>query len=233
MANFTFSRVIDIMRRVVSRRNTTDNLSTNVEFQEYIGEFMRDLMPQEIKTFENFGTYSFNTIANTEDYPFNTGDGADIDGNIFENIGPIAYSDETIMTWYQDPAIFRARWGFDTNVTTVQTSQPVDILFYSDRFTLKPRPDDAYLIRIFGYRRNLDETDSSDTNLIQDASGDPLPENYWGRYIAYGASLDYMYDFGYEASRIATVQARYKHYKALVHSRTFNQFKQNSPIQRF
>lgn len=233
MANFTFSRVIDIMRRVVSRRNTTDNLSTNVEFQEYIGEFMRDLMPHEIKTFENFGTYSFNTIANTEEYLFNTGNGADIDGAIFENIGPIAYSDETIMTWYQDPAIFHSKWGFDTDVTTVQTSQPVDILFHSDRFILKPQPDDVYLIRIFGYRRNLDETDSSDANLIQDASGEDLPENYWGRYIAYGASLDYMYDFGYDAKRIATVETRYKHYKALVHSRTFNQFKQNSPIQRF
>jgi len=241
MANFSFQRVLEIMRRVIGRRNATDTLSSDTELQEYVGEFMRDLMPQEIKNFENFATYEFDTVADTEQYTFNNdnsaqpslGDGSDINGYVFENIGPIAYSDEQKMNWYQDPADFYGKWGFDTDVTTVQTSQPTDILLHNDRFTLKPQPDDAYRIRIFGFRRNLDDTDASSADTIQAASGNDIPENYWGRYIAYGAALDYMYDFGYDANRIQLVEGRYKRYKALVHSRTFNQFKQNTPIQRF
>lgn len=229
------------MRRVIGRRNATDNLSSDNELQEYIGEFMRDLMPQEMKNFENFDTYEFDTVASTEGYTFNIdntdqpalGDGSDVNGNQFENLGPVAYSDEQIMIWYQDPAIFHAKWGFDTDVSTVQTGQPTDILFYNDQFLLKPQPDGAYRIRIFGFRRNPDVTDSNTADNIQAGSENSIPENYWGRYIAYGASLDYMYDFGYESAKIEKVESRYKHYKALVHSRTFNQFKFNTPIPRF
>ena len=241
MANWNFQRVTDIMRRVIARRNATDDLSSDNEIQTYVGEFIRDLMPQEIKNFENFDIYDFNTVADTEGYTFNTdnsaqptlGDGSDLNGNIFENIGPIAYSDEQKMIWYQDPTIFFDKWGFDTNVTTVQTAQPIDILFYNDQFTLKPRPDNAYRIRIFGFKRNPDVTDASSADSIQAESLNIIPENYWGRYVAYGASLDYMYDFAYDKARIDVVEGRYKHYKALVHSRTFNQFKQNTAIPRF
>ncbi len=241
MANFTFTRVRDIMRRVIGRRNETDDLSTNNEFQTYIGEFIRDLMPQEIKNFQNFDIYDFNTVNNFEQYTFNSdnsndttlGDGSDLDGNIFDVIGPIAFSDETLMNWFTDPGLFHSRWGFDTDVDPVPTAQPTDILFHNDRFTLKPRPDDAYRIRIFGCKINFDETDASGADTIQASSGNDIPENYWGRYVAYGASLDYMYDFGYDFDRIQVVEKRYKHYKALVHGRTFNMFKSNTAIQRF
>lgn len=241
MANFDYTRAIELMRRVVGRRNSTDPLSTDAEFQQYLGEFLRDLMPQEMKNFENFDTYEFDTVADTEGYTFNIdnsgqptlGDGSDIDGDEFENIGPVAYSDEILMRWYQDPVIFYDKWGFDTDVTTVQTAQPTDILFYKDQFVLKPQPDDTYRIRIFGFRRNPDVTDAVATGTIQAGSDNDIPENYWGRYVVYGASLDYMYDFGYDQNRIAMVEQRYKHYKALVHSRTFNQAKQKIPIPRF
>lgn len=241
MANFTFGRVVDIMRRVIGRRNTTDALSTDSELMEYIGEFLRDLMPQEMKNFENFGTYSFSTVSGTEGYTFNTdnsaqptlGDGSSDDGFQYENIGPVAYSDEQIMRWYQDPAIFHAKWGFDTDVANPQTGQPVDILFFKDQFLLKPQPDDAYTIRIFGFRRNKDVTDESTGDNIQAATQNDIPENYWGRYIAYGASLDYMYDFGYDPTAIQRVEGRYKHYKGLVQSRTHNQVKNQTPLPRF
>ena len=241
MANFNYTRVLEIMRRVIARRNTTDPLSEDSELMEYVGEFLRDLMPQEIKNFENFDTYKFDTVASTEGYTFNSGnsaqptlgDGSDLNGNKFVNIGPIAYSDEQLMNWWQNPQAFYGKWGFDTNVTTVQTAQPTDILFYNDQFTLKPQPDNAYRIRIFGFRENPDVTDGSTADNIQAGSNNDIPENYWGRLIAYGASLDYMYDFGYDANRIIQVDGRYKHYKALVHSRTFNQFKQETPVPRF
>ncbi len=234
MANFTFSRVIEIMRRVIARRNQTDTLSTDVELLNYIGEFMRDLMPQETKNFENLATYEFDTIADTEEYDFNSGDGADINGIVFENIGPIAYCDEQLMNWYQDPSIFYDKWGFNTDVTTVTTSQPQDVLFYNDAFVLKNRPDDTYRIRIFGYARNADYTTESTSSTIEaETANAGIPENYWGRYVAYGASLDYMYDFGYDPQRIQVVELRYKHYKSLIQSRTFNQFMQETPLQRF
>ena len=137
------------------------------------------------------------------------------------------------MNWWQDPAMFFDKWGFDTNVTTVQTAQPTDVLFHEDQFRVKPRPDGVYTIRIFGFKRNLDVTDAGTEVNIDASTSNPIPENYWGRYVAYGAALDYMYDFGYDPSRIQIAESRYKHYKALVQSRTFNQFKQNTPIPRF
>lgn len=234
MANFTFSRVIEIMRRVIARRNNTDDLSTDAELQAYIGEFMRDLMPQETKNFENFAIYEFDTISGTEEYLFNSGDGADLNGLVFENVGPVAYCDEQLMRWYQDPAIFYGIWGYNTNVSSIPTGQPTDILLHNDKFVMKMRPDDAYRIRIFGYARNTDYTEASSASNIEAATVDAgIPENYWGRYVAYGAALDYMYDFGYDSERIQVVQTRYKHYKSLVQSRTFNQFKQETPIPRF
>jgi hypothetical protein len=254
MANFTFTRVRNIMRRVIARRNATDSLSGDTELQEYIGEFVRDLMPQEVKNFENFDVYDFSTVANDFIYTFNTSNiavleggtgqdesgqespGDDEDGgNEFENIGPIAFSSDPnnltnggnaiLMRWFQDPAIFYDKWGFIEAIADAQTGQPTDILFTNNRFELRPVPDGVYTIRIPGFRRNQDFTDLTSTTRI--------PENYWGRYIAYGASLDYMYDFGYDPSRIQVVESRYKHYKALVHNRTFNQFNQNTPIPRW
>src|SRR3972149_12302048 len=135
MADWNFQRVVDIMRRVISRRNQTDSLSSDNELMRYIGEFMRDLMPQELKMLENFDTFDFDTIADTETYSF----AGNLNGDFFENIGTVAYSDEVKMIWFQDPGLFYEKWGFDTNIATPQTSQPSDILFYNNQFVLKTR----------------------------------------------------------------------------------------------
>lgn len=244
MANWDFQRVQDIMRRVIARRNETDSLSDANELQSYIGEMIRDIMPQEVKNFENFDVYDFTTVSGQYSYTFNQSDTSALEGgagqdltsalgdgqdetqsNEFENIGPVAFSDNQLMRWYQDPVIFYDTWGFIDDVDSEQTAQPIDILFHNNRFEVRPIPDGAYKIRIPGFRRNNDFTNASSSDLI--------PENYWGRYIAYAAALDYMYDFGYDPERIKVVESRYRHYKGLVLNRSHNQAKNETARQRW
>lgn len=250
MANWNFTRVVDVMRRVIGRRNETDNLSSDTELIRYAGEFMRDIMPQESKNFENFDIYDFSTVSNDYIYTFNSANTATLaggtgqdesgtqaagddegGGNEFENLTLYAWSSDPAnsntqtMRVHQDPVQFYDQFGMIENLSDAQTGRPTDILFYNNRFEVRPVPDGVYTISFPGFRRNNDFTNASGSETI--------PFNYWGRYVAYGAALDYMYDFAYDAARIQLVEERYKYYKALVHSRTFNQFKQNTPIPRW
>ncbi len=226
----TVQDAIDIMRLAIGRRNETDPDASDSLLLRYMNDFVSLIMPNDTKLFESFGTLSF-TIDETNTtgvYTFNDV-GAD---HKFINISQEAYISlldpvNNSVSWnqlpiYQDPGEFFAIWGINNDEILIP-GYPTDLLFYDNEFTFRTIPNTSYLVKIFGYKKNDDFPDA-DTNLDFD---------YWLRYLAYGAAVNYARDFRYEPQARSLIEATFKSERKQMLNRTHNQIKMARSCPKF
>lgn len=222
--------VLDIMRVAIGRRNENDPDSSDETLISYINNFISLSMPNDTKLFESFGTLSF-TIDETNTtgvYTFNDVGATDQ----FMNISAEAYISlldpiDNSVSWnwlpiFQDPGQFFAIWGINNDEILIP-GYPTMMLYYGNEFTFRTIPNTAYLVKIYGYKKNTD---------LPSADAD-LPYDYWLRYVAYGAAVDYARDFRYEASSRQMIEATFKSERKLQLTHTHNQIKQSRAMPRF
>lgn len=222
--------VLDIMRIVLGRRNENDPDASDEIFLKYLNDFVSLSMPNDTKLFESFGTLSF-TIdeSNTTGvYTFNDV-GADSD---FMNISQNAFISlldpvNNSVSWnqlpiYQDPGEFFAIWGIN-NEEILIPGYPTMMLYYGNEFTFRTIPQTSYLIKIYGYKKNSDYPDADQ----------PIQFDYWLRYLAYGAAVNYARDFRYEAQARTLIEATFKSEKKLQLTHAHNQYKMARAMPRF
>lgn len=226
----TVSDVLRIMRLAIGRRNENDPDSNDETMLSYVNDFVSLTMSDDVKLFENFGTLSF-TIDETDTDGVKTFNEVGADFN-FVNISQEAYISlfdpvNNSVSWnqlpiYQDPGQFFAIWGINNDEILIP-GYPTAMLYYGNEFTFRTIPDKTYLIKIYGYKKNEDFPDA-DVDLDFD---------YWLRYLAYGAAINYARDFRYEPQAKAQLQADFAHERKLMLTHTHNQIKQSRALPRF
>jgi hypothetical protein len=219
-----------IMRRALGRKNENDPDASDDILFRYLNDFVSLTMPNDTKLFESFGTLTF-TIdeANpTGVYSFNDV-GADQD---FMNLSQNAFISlldpvNNSVSWnalpiYQDPGEFFAIWGIN-NEEILIPGYPTMMLYYGNEFTFRTIPQTAYLVKIYGYKKNADYP-SFDS---------PLQYDYWLRYVAYGAIVNYARDFRYDVSERQKLEATFKSERKNQLTHTHNQIKMARALPRF
>lgn len=224
------SDVLRIMRLAIGRRNENDPDSSDDTLLSYLNDFVSLTMSDDVKLFEQFGTLSFTIDENntTGVYTFNDV-GADHE---FVNISQEAYISlldpvDNSVSWnqlpiYQDPGEFFAIWGINNDEILIP-GYPTNLLYYGNEFTFRTIPNTSYLVKIYGYKKNIDFPDE-DVELTFD---------YWMRYLAYGAANNYAQDFRYEASQKAGIEKGFARERKLMLTHTHNQIKMSRSCPRF
>jgi hypothetical protein len=218
------------MRVILGRRNPNDPDSTDEVFFGYLNNFVSLSMPNDTKLFESFGTMSF-TIDETNTtgvYTFNNV-GADTQ---FMNISQEAFislldpvNNSFSWNWlpiYQNPGQFFSKWGINNDEVLIP-GYPTEMLYYGSEFTFRTIPNTAYLVKIYGYKKN--EYYASD--------GDNLQYDYWLKYVAYGASQDYARDYRYSPEARTLIETTFKSERKLQLAHTHNQIKMSRCMPRF
>lgn len=226
------SDALNIMRIALGRRNENDPDSSDDTFLTYLNNFVSLSMPNDTKLFESFGTLSFTIDGSnsTGVYTFN-----DVGANEeFMNISQEAFISlldpvNNSVSWnqlpiYQDPGEFFMIWGINNDEILIR-GYPTMMLYYGNEFTFRtiPEVDKAYLIKIYGYKKNEDYP-SEDVDLQFD---------YWLRYVAYGAAVDYARDYRYDPEARGLIEATFKSERKLQLIHTHNQIKQSRAMPRF
>lgn len=256
MAQFV-SDCMRTMRLAVARRNVNDPDSSDTVFLQYINDFINLTMTDDVKVFEQFGTMQFDIDGTHEDgvYTFNDVGATDQFSNISmeafitrkyapicdddeddddddeedsEEDTPLYLSENSSISWnqlwiFQDPGQFYSRWGI-LNTEILVKGYPSEMLYYGTEMVFRTIPDEAYTVQIFGYK--IVPTFTS--------VGDPqIPFDWWMRYIAYGAAMNYARDFRFEDSKIAQLEKAFAHERKLLLTRTHNQIKISRAQPRF
>lgn len=228
----TVNDCLRIMRLALARRNQNDPDSDNSTLTQYLNDFINLTMSDDVKLFEQFGTMSFDIDENVTDgvYTFNT---VSLTGE-FTNITMEAFISlaspvDSSVSWnrlnvYLDPGQFYDYWGIN-NTDVLIAGFPTDMLYYGTELVFRTIPNTAYTVNLYGYKV-VPIFDSSD--------GDPpLPFDYWLRYLAYGAALNYARDYRYEDSSRARLEKDFAHERKLILARTYNQRKTGRCQPRF
>ncbi len=250
MAQFV-SDCMRTMRLAIARRNLNDPDSSDTVLLQYINDFISLTMTDEVKVFEQFGTLQFDIdeTNTTGVYTFNDVGATDQFSNIsmeafitrkFAPIGndpeddddvpetDLYLSENSSISWnqlwiFQDPGQFYSRWGI-LNTEILVKGYPTEMLYYGTEMVFRTIPDQAYIVQIFGYK--IVPTFSGE--------GDPqIPFDWWMRYIAYGAALNYAIDYRFEDSKIAQLTRGYNRERKLLLTRTHNQIKLSRAAPRF
>lgn len=227
------SDVLNIMRIALGRRNANDPDSSDETFLNYLNDFVSLTMSDDVKLFEQFGTLSF-VIDGTNPlgvYTFNdvgaTTDFVNLSAEAFISLlDPVGGS----ISWnwlpiYQDPGEFFTIWGVNNEDILIK-GYPTAMLYYGNEFTFRtiPQVDVQYLIKIYGYKKN------NNYPLV----GDPeIQFDYWLRYLAYGASMNYARDYRYAPDVKAELKADFSHERKLMLTHTHNQIKQSRAAPNF
>ena len=220
-----------ILRRAIGRRNENDPDSNDAVLNQYIDDFYSLSMPNDTKLFESFGTLQF-TIDETNTtgvYTFNDVGATDQFMNISQE-GFITFTTppDASTSWnrlmiYQDPMQFFEKWGVN-NTDLLIAGYPTEMLYYGNELTFRTIPDQSYDVTIYGYIKNQDLA----------ADGDPdLPFDFWMRYVAYGAALDYATDFRLDESTRASIEKEFRKQKTYLLTNTHNQKKISRAQPRF
>ena len=221
---------LDLMRIILGRRNENDPDASDEILLRYLNDFYSLSMPNDVKLYESFGTLSFEIDESntTGVYTFNDV-GAD---SQFMNLSQEAYISlldpvNNSVSWnrlpiYQDPGEFFAIWGIN-NEEILIPGYPTNMLYYGTELTFRTIPNTAYLVKIFGYKKNSDFPDADE----------PLPFDYWLRYLAYGAANNYARDFRYDAQTREMIKQSFSSERKLLLTNTHNQRKMSRPMPRF
>lgn len=219
----TVSDCLDIMRITLGRRNQKDIDSKISKFLSYLSDFINLEMPNDVKLFEQFGTLTFKIGTTEVDgvYDFNALPSANFS---FSNISlegfitPTA-SGTSSVSWnplkiYQDPVKFYEKWGV-SNISILTKGFPTDMLYYGDELVFRTLPDVSYNVILYGYKRSATLSEENDT----------LPFDWWLRYAAYGAALNYATDYRYDAKDLARIEKAFSKERKLLLTNTHNQIK--------
>lgn len=230
MARFV-SDALRIMRLAISRRNENDPDSNDTTLMRYLNDFISLTMSDEVKLFEQFGTLEF-TIDETNTtgvYTFNdVGASHNFVNLSLEAFITLTDPPDGSVSWnvldiYQDPGRFYVYWGVN-NTDILIPGMPTEMLYYGTEMVFRTIPNTSYQVKIFGYKQNADFS----------TEGDPeLPFDYWLRFLAYGAALNYARDYNLDPVKVQQIQMNFKHEKKLMLTRTHNQIKVARCYPRF
>lgn len=234
----TVSDVLQIMRLAIGRRNENDPDSNDETLLRYLNDFVSLTMSDDVKLFEQFGTLSFTIDGTHTDgvYTFNdvgaSTDFVNLSSEAFISLlDPVGKS----ISWnwlpiYQDPGEFFTIWGINNQDILIK-GYPTMMLYYGNEFTFRtipklipdPGPQVKYMVKIYGYKKNNNY-----------AEGNPnIQYDYWLRYLAYGAAMNYARDYRYAADVKAELKADFAHERKLMLTHTHNQIKQSRAAPRF
>ena len=213
--------VIQIMRNVTGRVDANDPMFTDAIMYDYLIAFFQREHPQEVRLFQNQTWWDFNIDTTTAD-PLPV----DLDALGFSTISSPAYVNTITPTfnsfplfWYENPKDFYARWPW---ALTFTPQMPTYVLYYNNTLTFRGPPDQQYGIRIAAYK--IDYSFVGGTASMQNGGSilDDVPQAYLWRYLAYGASLDILSDYG-EMDKYNEVYQVYRRYRGQVIARTWQQ----------
>jgi hypothetical protein len=217
------------MRLAIGRRNANDPDSNDGTLLGYINDFISLTMSDDVKLFENFGTLNFTIDETVTDgvYDFKT------IGQNFVNIKSeilISLTDpvDSSVSWnrlnlYQDPEQFYGYWGIN-NTDILIAGYPTDVLYYDSQLVFRTIPDDSYTINIYGYKQNPEFS----------TVGDPtIPFDYWLRYVAYGAALNYAKDYRFDPNTLQMIKSAFQSERKLLMARNHNQIKTQRGLPSF
>ncbi len=103
-----------------------------------------------------------------------------------------------------------------------QPNRPQGVLFFQNRFTFMPVPDQVYKIRMQGYIKPLELTSSSQKPTLEE----------WGQVIAYGAALDIFSDRG-DLDSYNKYYPIMKRFENIALARTVQQYQAEQSVERF
>jgi hypothetical protein len=187
-------------------------------------------MSDDVKVFEQFGTLSFTIDEEntTGVYTFN-----DVGASSsFTNISQEAFISLTdppneSISWnqlliVQDPGIFYSQWGIN-NTDVLISGYPTEMLYYGTEMVFRTIPNTSYLVQIYGYK------------IVPEfsATDDALPFDYWMRYLAYGAAMNYARDYRFEGEKRSMLASDFQHERKQLLTRTHNQRKVSRAYPRF
>lgn len=211
--------VLLIMRNVTGRVDRNDPAFTDEIMTDYLNQFLQNEHPQEVRIFQNQTWWDF-TIDTTTLNPLPV----DLDFLGFSSLNPPAYITTVTpninsfkLFWYENPRDFYARWPWD-QVFTPQ--MPTYVLYYNNELTFRGPPDATYNIRIGAYK--IDHSFQGGTNTNTNSTLTKVPTAYLTRYLAYGAALDILSDYG-EMDKYNEVFQVYRRYRGQVLARTWDQ----------
>ncbi len=230
MAQFV-SDCLRTMRLALARRNPNDPDSSDTVFLQYLNDFINLTMTDDVKVFENFGTLTFVIDETSEDGVF-TFEDLGIPKK-FSNISQEAFISLTLppngsISWnqldiYQDPGQFFYVWGVD-NADVLIRGYPTMMLYYGEEFTFRTIPNTSYTVTIYGYTIN---------NTLDSEGDAPIPHDYWMRYLAYGAAMNYARDYRFEGDKRQMLAQDFAHERKQLLTRTHQQIKQQRAYPRF
>lgn len=225
------SDVLRIMRLAIGRRNENDPDSSDTTLYQYINDFYSLTMPNDTKLFESFGTLEF-TIDQTNTSGVYTMESLGLtqefinisqEGFVTLTTPPNASVSWNRLNIYQDPMQFYEYWGVN-NEDILIAGYPSDMLYYGDELVFRTIPDTSYDVKIYGYKKNADFV----------SSGNPdLPFDWWLRYVAYGAALDYANDYRLDDTIKQGIQREFNKQKKYMLTRTHNQAKMSRAAPKF
>lgn len=239
MATRYLSNVLNIMRRVLARRNANDPDSTDEVFVDYINDMYALAMSDDVKLFEQFGTLIFTIDETIADGVYSlsdvgaTGNFVNFSNEVFISLNDPANASTSwnALYVYQDPGRFYAYWGVN-NYEILIPGMPTEMLYYGTEFVFRTIPNTSYNVRIYSYKQNSDF--EFDPDATPGNPGNPaIPFDYWLRYLAYGAASLYAKDFNFEAQKRADIEKDFARERKLLLTRTHNQIKQSRSYPRF
>lgn len=215
----TSQAVVQIMRNVTGRVDRNDPMFTDAIMLDYLNAFLQQEHPTECRIYENKTWWDFTIDQDSPDpYP------VDLDELGFSTINSPAYVGYVtpqltsyLLFWYENPADFYQKWPWNTTFTP---QRPTYVLYYNNELTFRGPPDQTYKIRISAYKINQSFSDGTDEN--EESILTNVPSAYLTRYLAYGASLDILSDYG-EMDKYNEVFQVYRRYRGQVMARTWDQ----------
>jgi hypothetical protein len=214
------SSVLQILRNVTGRVDQNDPAFTNQIMIDYLNAFLQQEHPQEVRIYQNQTWWDF-TIDETTVNPYPV----DLDALGFSTINAPAYiaydapnPTSFPLFWYQSPSDFYARWPWQAVFTP---QMPTYVLYWNNELTFRGPPDREYNVRISAYK--IDYSFSGGSNTNEGSELEIVPNAYLTRYLAYGAALDILSDYG-EMDKYNEVFQVYRRYRAQVLARTWNQW---------
>jgi hypothetical protein len=219
------------MRLAIGRRNENDPDSNDSTLLTYINDFASLTMSDDLKIFEQWGTLSFTIDETVTDgvYAFPSATTSiEFVNTSMEAIISLNTPVDSSVSWnqlhiYQDPGEFYGYWGIN-NTDVLTAGFPTQMLYYGGQFVFRTIPDTTYLINIYGYKKNPDYTDVGNPELQHD---------YWLRYLAYGAALNYATDYRFDEGAKGSIKRSFDRERSLLLTRTHNQIKNSRGIPRF
>lgn len=132
-------------------------------------------------------------------------------GNLVgDGFGTVDYITGAVTVTFNN--LVSANAVINTQTVPYVAQRPAGALFFNDKFTFRPVPDQAYTVQIEAYRRP--------TELMSQGQNPELKE--WWQYIAMGAALKIFEDRG-DFDSIQNFMPLFKQYQCLVERRTIVQ----------